>query len=73
MSVVTENVARYIQEKGISITKMATATKIEYNPLYDSLGVKGRRRDLRDAELIAVCKFLGKNPMDFADDLAEET
>ncbi len=71
MSRVTENVANYVNNMGINLTKMSEAINIEYSVLYDSLGAKGRRRDLRDNELLNVCKFLGKNPMDFAEGLTE--
>ncbi len=67
MSAVTKNVAKYINNKGIQISKISEATELEYAPLYDSLGNSGRGRDLRDDELIKVCTFLEKNPMDFAE------
>lgn len=67
MSPVTFNVAKYIRNKGIQISKISEATNLEYAPLYDSLGSGGRGRDLRDDELIKVCTFLEKNPMDFAE------
>lgn len=70
MSLVTLNVAKYIKNKGIQISKISEATNIEYAPLYDSLGNRGRGRDLRDDELIKVCAFLEKNPMDFAEEPA---
>ena len=70
MSQVTNNIARYIKSKGIQISKISEVTNLEYSRLYDSLGSSGRGRDLRDDEMIKVCTFLGKNPMDFAD--AEE-
>lgn len=68
MSKVTENVAQFVKEKGINLTKMAKATNIEYGSLYDSLGSSGRGRDLKDDEFVKVCKFVGKNPMDFAEE-----
>lgn len=66
MSIVTDNVARYVSEKGISVRKMAEATGIAYQPLQVSLGDGPRNRDLRDDELLKVCIFLEKNPLDFA-------
>ena len=68
MSLVTENVAKYINNKAINLTKMSKEIDVEYGVLYDSIGNKRRGRDLRDDELIKVCKFLGVNPMDFAEE-----
>lgn len=67
MSQVTTRVAKYVKDKGISIAKMSEVTGLEYGAIYDSLGPRGRGRDLRDNEFIKVCKFLEVNPMDFAD------
>lgn len=36
--------------------------------LYDSLLNDDRDRDLRAGEMVMVCRFLGVNPMDFADE-----
>lgn len=68
MSQVTTRVANYVNSKGISIARLSEATGVEYCAIYDSLGPKGRGRDLRDYEFIRVCKFLEVNPMDFADE-----
>ena len=67
MSQVTNNISKYIRDKGIQISKISEATNLKYCYLYDSLGGSSRERDLRDDELIKVCAFLEKNPMDFAD------
>lgn len=66
MSHVTENVARHIRERGINLSRMARDTNIPYSALYSSVGENGRDRDLRDDELLAVCRFIGVNPMEFA-------
>lgn len=68
MSVVTRNIANYVKEKGFNISKMSRDTGVQYNALYSSLLDAERERSLRDDELIAICKFLGINPMDFADE-----
>ena len=59
--------AGIIKERGINLSEMARKTEIPYQLLYDSLFNKRKKRELRSQELIAVCVFLGVNPMDFAD------
>ena len=69
-SSVTENLARYIDEKGISLSNMAQVTGIPVNALYNSLGTKtseNRTRNLRDYEFLAICDFLEVDPMRFLD------
>lgn len=68
MSAVTENVAKFVREKGINLTKLSKETNIEYCAVYDSLGNSGRGRDLKDHELVRICRFIRKNPMDFAEE-----
>lgn len=67
MDAITENVSKYIKRMGINLTKVSKDTGISYTALYDSLLNKDRERDLKAKEFIAVCKFLGVDPMDFAD------
>ena len=67
MSLVTTRIAKYVSDRGINITKISEMTGLEYGVIYDSLGPRGRGRDLRDDELIKICTFLEVNPMDFAD------
>ena len=67
MSKVTDNVSRYIKKTGMSIAKLSKGTGIPYSALYDSLLSGIRERELRDCEFLALCEFLGKDPMDFAD------
>lgn len=67
MSVVTKNVAAYVKKLGISVAKVARETGIDYRALHASLSNDKRNRSLRDDELIAVCRFLGVNPMEFAE------
>lgn len=64
---VTKNLAKYVKEKAINLSAMSRATGIAYSVLYDSLANKNRERPLSVDEAIVVCKFLGVNPMDFAD------
>lgn len=66
MSSVTKNVANYVNSMGINISKMSRDTGIPYGQLIVSLRHNDRDRSLRDDELIAICSFLGVNPMDFA-------
>ena len=72
MSSVTENISKYIRNKGINLSKMSRDTGIAYMPLYDSLMNEERKRDLRDWEMLKICNFLGVNPMDFADPTEEK-
>ena len=69
-SAVTENLAKYIDEKGISLQKVSEQTGIPVNALYNSLGAKtssNRTRNLRDYELLEICQFLEIDPMRFLD------
>lgn len=65
MSDITDRVSEYVRNKGIRIKKISTDTGIPYSQLYKSLGARYSDRPLRDFEFMAVCKFLGVNPMDF--------
>ena len=67
MDIPTRNLRRYVQEKGINLSKMSRDTKIPYMSLYDSLQNPARERDLRAGEMLSVCMFLDVDPMDFAD------
>lgn len=67
MDEVTRNVAEYVKRKRINISAMSRDTGISYTALYDSLLSTEREREIRGRELLAVCEFLGVNPMDFAD------
>lgn len=62
-----ENVSKYVKDKGIALSVMARKTGIPYMSLYDSLMNGRKKRQLRGAELIRVCKFLCVDPRDFAD------
>lgn len=67
---VAKNVSEYIKDKNINVSAMARATGISLGTLYQSVSPcveEKKRRQLRDDEFIAVCKYLEKNPMDFAD------
>lgn len=67
---VTKNIAEYIRSKDINVSAMSRATGIALGTLYQSVSscvMEEKRRQLRDDELIAICKYLEKNPMDFAD------
>nr|WP_300785014.1 helix-turn-helix transcriptional regulator [uncultured Acetatifactor sp.] len=67
LDTLTTNVSAYIKKMGITLTKVSKDTGIPYRALYDSLSNKDRGRDLKAKEFIAVCEFLGVDPMDFAD------
>lgn len=67
MDIPTRNLGKYVQSKGINLRNMSKSTGIPYGALYDSLLNTKRERDLRLGEALAVCAFLGIDPMDFAD------
>ena len=66
MSKVTENVSRYVKDKGINLTKLAKGTGLSYTALYNSLMNQERSRDLRDDEFLSICEFLEIDPRQFA-------
>lgn len=63
--IVTQNVAKYVNEMGISIKTLSKKTGISTGVLYPSLSESGRKRELRADEFLTICIFLNKNPMDF--------
>lgn len=67
MDALTKNVSNYVKERGISVSQMARKTGIPYGALYDSLLHSERDRELRANELIAICNYIGVDPMFFAD------
>lgn len=67
MDIPTKNLGQYVRDKGINIMKMSRTTGISYGALYNSLLNAKKERDLRFGEALAICVFLGVNPMDFAD------
>ena len=71
MDIPTRNLSRYVKDKGINLSKMSRDTGIPYMSIYDSLVNEARDRDLRAEEMLRICKFLGVNPMDLADQPAE--
>lgn len=68
----TKNLAKYVRDKAINLSAMSRATGIAYSVLYDSLANKNRERPLSVDEAIIICKFLGVNPMDFAEEPDKE-
>lgn len=62
---VTQNIAQYIQDRGITIAKISEVTNINYQKLCRSL--KNKSRDLRADELLLICGFLEVNPYEFMD------
>lgn len=69
---VTKNIASYVKEKGIALSMISRNTGIPYQRVYDSLGNKKRNRELSADEVVLICKFIEKNPMDFAEDSERE-
>lgn len=66
MGTVTQMLSEYVKKTGINLTKMSKETKIPYMALYDSLANDKRDRELRVDEFFTICRFLGRNPMDFS-------
>lgn len=64
----TKKLGKYIKDKAINLSALSRATGLPYGVLYDSLSNKNRERPLSMDEAIIICKFLGVNPMDFAED-----
>lgn len=64
------NISEYIKSKGINLTVISRRTGIPYFALYDSLMNENKNRKLRGTELIAICEFLEKNPIDFMDEVS---
>lgn len=62
---ITQNISRYIENKGITIAKISEVTNISYQKLCRSLNNKSR--ELRADELLLICRFLEVNPYDFMD------
>lgn len=54
-----------LDSRSINLSKMSKAIGISYRAVYCSLYSKGSHRELRSSELIAICKYLGVNPMEF--------
>ena len=54
-----------LDSRSINLSKMSKAIGISYGAIYNSLYSKGSRRELRSSELIAICKYLGVDPMEF--------
>lgn len=72
MDTLTKNLSRYVKDKGINVSKMSRDTGIPYMALYDSLLNDERDREIRGSELLKVCEFLERNPMDFVEDPEKE-
>lgn len=68
----TKKLGKYIKDKAINLSALSRATGLPYGVLYDSLSNKNRERPLSMDEAIIICKFLGVNPMDFAEELEKE-
>ncbi len=63
----TRKISEFVREKGFNLSDMSRKTGIPYGALYSSLCNNSRDRDLKADEFLSVCKFLEKDPMDFAD------
>lgn len=63
-----EWLAGIIDRKCINPAKLSKEIGISYKVVYNSLFNKKMRRELRSSELIAICRHIGVNPMDFEEE-----
>ncbi|MEG0764280.1 MAG: helix-turn-helix transcriptional regulator [Oscillospiraceae bacterium] len=63
IDLVTCEIAKYIKTKGVSMSAISRATNITMGKLQRSISEE--KRPLRAGEFIAVCNFLGVDPMKF--------
>lgn len=74
MSAVTENLKKYISDKGINLSKLASNTGYPYDAIQASLGnLSGRNRSLRDNEFLDICRYLEVDPFRFAEKKEESS
>lgn len=64
--------ANIIKVKGIKLSEIVRKTGLYYPSIYQSLYGKRGNRELRSSEVIAICKFLGVNPLDFTNEKGGE-
>lgn len=60
-----EWLSEIIEDRSINLSKMARALNLSYKAIYNNLSKNGTGKELRSSEMIAICKYLGVNPMDF--------
>lgn len=61
---VTKNLAIYIKEKGVSISRISEATGVSYQVLCNCFD-ENKPRQLKADELLLVCRFLEVDPYTF--------
>lgn len=67
MDIATENVSKYLRDKGYNLSEVSRKTGIPYHVLYASINDDKRERDLRAGEFLAICSFIEQDPMAFRD------
>ena len=72
MESIEKRLGRYVKEKGINLSKLSRDTNIPYISIYSSLADESKERPLRANEYFLICRFLGVNPIDFADPTEEK-
>lgn len=60
-----EWLSEIIDSRSINLSKMSREIGIPYRAVYNSLRNVETSRELRSSELIAICRYLGVNPMEF--------
>lgn len=61
--IATNNIADYIKGMGINVSALSRGTGVSDGILRRS--IVNKDRSLRFDEAVLVCRFLGKNPLDF--------
>lgn len=62
---VTENLSAYIRDRQINLSELSRLSGIPYTNIYNSIAHQGRKRELRDWELLAICYALQIDPWKF--------
>ena len=62
MDKATQNLSKYIKEKGVSLTAISKGTAIPYGALNPSIS---RNRPLRADEFFKICSYLEVDPAKF--------
>ena len=68
--IATKKLSQYVKRRGIKISAISAETGVGANAIYPSLsGARAMRAD----EFLAVCGYLGVDPMKFKKDSADPT
>lgn len=62
---IEEWLAEIIKSKSISVVKMARDLGLNHRSIYNSLCNKNSKRELRSSELVAICRHINADPMNY--------